>query len=119
MIYLKKFENFDTDMDRSKTPKMPEYNPVKNKLAKEYVDDNLYGGEHEKILKQANIDIPKNMDGEQLKEYLQNIEQELIEYFTDNFEKIKTAPELGININKGIDVPITNNIGGVYGSAAT
>ena len=119
MKFIKKYENFVNDENRSKIAEEPEYNPVKRLAAKNYVDlifNKGSGAEVNALCKEIGKKSPQN------DEELEALKEDAIKYYIDNPERIKDTdqPITKYDYYGGSKVaPTTNNVGGTSQANST
>lgn len=114
MKYIRTFESFVTDDNRGEDTQYPQHNAALKSEVTEYVDTILRSNEYHNLVELVGMKLPKNVSGEEIDEFFDEVREKAIEHFIENPEQIK---KLGFTINNyqvpGNDgVPRTNKVGG-------
>lgn len=121
MKYIRTFESFVTDDNRGEDTQFPQHNAALKAEVVEYVDTVLNSNEYSKLVDLLGMEMPKNVSGEEVDEFFDDVREKAIEYFIKNPEQLgKTG---GFVINKfnvagGDGIARTNNIGGALRESA-
>ena len=89
-------------------------NPLARSRATQWIS-NYFNTHLQFILDTIGYKIPKNLDSDELKKHLEEVEEKAIEFFTKFPEKLPNDDQIDFKrVNVGSSVPITNNVGGVH-----
>ena len=89
-------------------------NPLNRSRASRWIS-NYFNTHLQFILDTIGYKIPKNLDSDQLKEELKEVEERAVEFFTKFPEKLPNDDQIDFKrVNVGSAVPITNRVGGVH-----
>ena len=92
----------------------PQINPLNRSRASRWIS-NYFNTHLQFILDTIGYKIPKNLDSDQLKEELKEVEERAVEFFTKFPEKLPNDDQIDFKrVNVGSAVPITNRVGGVH-----
>lgn len=114
MKHLKKFESFVNDDNRGEDTQYPELNIALKNEVTEYVDSLLNSNDYHSLVETLGMELPKNISGEELDKFFDEVREKAIEYFMKNPEEVQ---KVGFKMNNfkvggGDGVVRTNNIGG-------
>jgi hypothetical protein len=121
MRYIKTFESFITDDNRGEDTQFPQHNAALKAKVVEYVDSILNSNEYSKLVKLLNMEMPKNISGEEIDKFFDDVREKAIEYFMKNPEEIDQTDGFVINkfnVYGGDGIVRTNNIGGTLRESA-
>lgn len=115
MRKLKKYENFITDLNRdsSALDYVPRHNPVVNQEAQEFVDSMMHNN-YEILFKVAGVEMPKDLDSNDMDPLFDDVREKAIKYFIKNPELIGKEDMVvkQFKVNGGDGIPRMSNIGG-------
>ncbi len=115
MRKLKKYENFITDLNRdsSALDYVPRHNPVVNQEAQEFVDSLMHNN-YEILFKVAGVEMPKDLDSNDMDPLFDDVREKAIKYFIKNPELIGKEDMVvkQFKVNGGDGIPRMSNIGG-------
>lgn len=114
MKHLKTFESFVTDDNRGDETQYPQHNAALKNEVTEYVDTILNSNEYHDLVELLGMELPKNISGQDLDAFFDEVREVAIEHFMKNPEQMK---KVGFTMNRftvqGNDgVPRTNKVGG-------
>lgn len=114
MKYIRTFESFVTDDNRGEDTQYPQYNAALKSEVVEYVDGILNSNEYHKVVDLLGLELPKNVSGEEIDEFFDDVREKAIKYFMANPEQIeKTGFSIKtFNVPGNDGVPRTNKVGG-------
>jgi hypothetical protein len=87
-MMIKKYETFINDESRDGSSNMPGYNPVIRQQAKDFVESKMKTNELSGFMKKAGIDIPSDLEGNEIDDFYEKSKQKLIEFFVRNPEEM-------------------------------
>jgi hypothetical protein len=116
MKYIRTFESFVTDDNRGEDTQYPQHNAALKSEVVEYVDTILNSNEYSKLVDLLGMELPKNVSGEEVDKFFDEVREEAIKHFMANPEQLGKAGGFVINkfnVSGGDGIARTNNIGGV------
>ena len=87
-MMIKKYETFINDESRDGSSNTPGYNPVIRQQAKDFVESKMKTNELSGFMKKAGIDIPSDLEGNEIDDFYEKSKQKLIEFFVRNPEEM-------------------------------
>jgi len=119
MKWIKKYETFVNDDNRGEDTQYPELNPVIKMEAAEYVDSKLRSNEYAEIFNAVGVDLPQDLDSDELEKAFDQVREKAIQYYIQNPEEIKSpATHRTFKVNAGDGIPRTNRVGGTSQAAS-